>query len=101
MQPEDVTRWVYGEDSTDLVTWEERFASGFEASMDRGRMDNGFQIVNLWALVLMRSTLYRPKDRVRILDLIGVGLIAAEASRRQLSVPLGERLQRLLDDPNG
>jgi hypothetical protein len=44
--------------------------------------------------------LHRLKDRVHILDLIGAGLIDATWPAR-FPGPLGERLQRLLDDPNG
>jgi hypothetical protein len=59
-----------------------------------------FQVVNLEALVLMKLTSYRLKDRVHILDMIGVGLLDATWPAR-LPAPLGDRLQRLLDDPNG
>jgi hypothetical protein len=59
-----------------------------------------FQVVNLEALLLMKLTSYRLKDRVHILDLIGVGLIDATWPAR-LPAPLGARLQQLLDDPNG
>ncbi len=48
----------------------------------------------------MELTSYRLKDRVLILDLIGVGLIDATWPAR-LPAPLGDRLQQLLDDPNG
>jgi hypothetical protein len=59
-----------------------------------------FQVVSLEALVLMKLTSYRLKDRVHILDMIGVGLLDSTWPAR-LPVPLGDRLQRLLDDPNG
>jgi hypothetical protein len=59
-----------------------------------------FQVVNLEALVLMKLTSFRLKDRVHILDMIGVGLIDASWPAR-LPTPLGARLQQLLDDPNG
>jgi hypothetical protein len=59
-----------------------------------------FQVINLEALLLMKLTSYRLKDRVHILDTIGVGLIDATSPSR-LPAPLGDRLQRLLDDPNG
>src|SRR4051812_46002617 len=36
-----------------------------------------FQVVNLEALLIMKLTSYRLKDRVHILDLIGVGLVDA------------------------
>ena len=59
-----------------------------------------FQVVNLEALLLMKLTSYRLKDRVHILDMIGVGLIDATWPARFPPL-LGDRLQRLLDDPNG
>jgi hypothetical protein len=59
-----------------------------------------FQVVNLEALLLMKLTSYRLKDKVHILDMIGVGLIDATWPAR-LPAALGDRLQRLLDDPNG
>ena len=59
-----------------------------------------FQVANLEALLLMKLTSYRLRDRVHILDMIGVGLIDATWPTR-FPPPLGDRLQRLLDDPNG
>ena len=58
------------------------------------------QVVNLEAAVRMKLIAYRLKDRVHILDMIGVGLIDATWPAR-FPAPLGERLQQLLDDPNG
>jgi hypothetical protein len=58
-----------------------------------------FQVTTLEALVRMKLVAHRLKDRVH-LDLIGVGLIDATWPAR-LPPPLGERLQQLLDDPNG
>jgi hypothetical protein len=58
-----------------------------------------FQVVSLEALLLMKLTSYRLKDRVHILDMIGVGLLDATWPAR-FPAPLGDRLQRLLDDPN-
>ena len=40
------------------------------------------------------------KDRTHLRDLIGVALIDVTWPAR-FSPPLGERLQQLLDDPNG
>jgi hypothetical protein len=48
----------------------------------------------------MKLTSYRLKDRVHILDMIGVGLIDATWPAR-FPPALGARLQQLLDDPNG
>jgi len=59
-----------------------------------------FQVVNLEALMKMKLIAYRRKDQVHILDLIGVGLIDATWPAR-FPPPLGDRLQQLLDDPDG
>lgn len=59
-----------------------------------------FQVASLEALVRMKLTAYRRKDQVHLLDLIGVGLIDSTWPAR-LPPPLGDRLQQLLDDPNG
>ena len=59
-----------------------------------------FQVVKLEALVRTKLIAYRLKDRVHILDLIGVGLIDATWPAR-FPASLGDRLQQLLDNPNG
>lgn len=59
-----------------------------------------FQVTSLEALVHMKLLSWRRKDQVHLLDMIGVGLIDATWPAR-LPVPLGARLQQLLDDPNG
>jgi hypothetical protein len=59
-----------------------------------------FQVATLEALVRMKLIANRRKDQVHLLDLIGVGLLDATWPGR-LPPPLGERLQQLLDDPNG
>ncbi len=59
-----------------------------------------FQVATLEALVRMKLTAWRDKDRTHLRDLIGVGLVDATWPAR-LPPPLGGRLQQLLDDPNG
>ena len=59
-----------------------------------------FHVVALEALVRMKLIAWRDKDRTHLRDLIGVGLLDATWPTR-FPAPLGERLQRLLDDPNG
>jgi len=59
-----------------------------------------FSVVDLEALVRMKLTSYRDKDRMHLRDLIGVGLIDASWLER-LPETLRGRLQRLLDDPDG
>lgn len=59
-----------------------------------------FQVASLEALVRMKLIAWRRKDQVHLLDLIGVGLLDASWPAR-FPRPLGDRLQQLLDDPNG
>jgi hypothetical protein len=59
-----------------------------------------FQVVSLAALVGMKLVSWRLKDRVHLLDLIQIGLIDSSWPAR-LPSPLKERLQQLLDNPNG
>ena len=59
-----------------------------------------FQVVSLDSIVRMKLIAWRLKDRVHLLDLIGVGQIDATWPAR-FPAPLGARLQELLDNPNG
>jgi hypothetical protein len=59
-----------------------------------------FQVATLHALVQMKLLSWRDKDRTHLRDMIGVGLIDASWPGRFAS-PLAERLQQLIDDPNG
>jgi hypothetical protein len=59
-----------------------------------------FQVLTLEALVGMKLNAYRLKDRVHLLDLINVGQIDATWPAR-FAAPLNERLQALLDNPDG
>lgn len=59
-----------------------------------------YRVLGLEALVKMKLTSYRRKDQVHVLDLIGVGLIDASWPAKFDPV-LGERLQQLLDTPDG
>lgn len=58
-----------------------------------------FQVVSLPALVRMKLTSYRLKDRVHLLDLLEVGLIDASWAGR-LPPELSARLQTLIDNPD-
>src|SRR5262245_52963784 len=58
------------------------------------------RVLNLEALVRMKLTSVRDKDRTHLRDLIGVGLIDASWVARFPS-NLGARLQQLLDSPEG
>jgi len=68
--------------------------------LDESERAAEFQVATLPALVRMKLIANRRKDQVHLLDLIGVGLIDATWPAR-FPPPLGERLQQLLDDPNG
>lgn len=59
-----------------------------------------FRVANLEALVRMKLTSYRDKDRTHLRDLIDVGLVDGTWPAR-LEPALAERLQRLLDTPDG
>lgn len=59
-----------------------------------------FRVLNLAPLVRMKLTSFRLKDRVHLLDLIGVGLVD-ETWPAQLPADLARRLQELLDTPDG
>jgi Uncharacterised nucleotidyltransferase len=59
-----------------------------------------FQVANLEALVRMKLIAFRLKDRVHLLDMIGVGLLDTSWAAR-LPTSLGARLQQLFDNPNG
>jgi len=59
-----------------------------------------FRLVTLEALVQMKLTSFRDKDRVHLRDLIGAGLVD-ESWLQKVAVPLRSRLQELLDSPEG
>ncbi|MFO1066203.1 MAG: nucleotidyltransferase family protein [Pirellulales bacterium] len=59
-----------------------------------------FEIVELEALVRMKLTSYRDKDRTHLRDMIAIGLIDTTWPSRY-PASLADRLQQLLDDPEG
>jgi hypothetical protein len=59
-----------------------------------------FRILSLQALVQIKLTAFRDKDKVHLRDLIEVGLIDESWVKRFPAV-LGERLRTILDNPNG
>jgi len=68
--------------------------------VEQSERASDFQVVNLEALLKMKLIAFRRKDQVHILDLVGVGLIDNTWPARFPPI-LGERLQQLLDDPDG
>ncbi len=71
-----------------------------EISESEAAPDAKFQHISLEALVRMKLTSFRDKDRVHLRDLAGVGLIDATWPAR-FPPQLAERLQLILDTPEG
>ncbi len=59
-----------------------------------------FRLLSLEALVRMKLTSFRDKDRMHIRDLIDVGLVDTNCLQR-LQTELAERLKQILDTPEG
>ncbi len=59
-----------------------------------------FRLIALEPLVRMKLNSYRDKDRMHLRDFLDVGLIDATWIER-LPTELSERLQPILDDPQG
>jgi hypothetical protein len=59
-----------------------------------------YRVLSLAALVRIKLTAFRDKDRTHLRDLIDVGLLDA-AWLGKLEPPLAERLKQLLDTPGG
>ena len=59
-----------------------------------------FRLLTLDALVRMKLTSFRDKDRTHLRDMIDVGLIDANWPTRFVS-ELADRLKQILDTPNG
>jgi hypothetical protein len=59
-----------------------------------------FRLISLEALVRMKLTSFRDKDRVHLRDLIDVGLVDASWLEK-VPATLRSRLQELLDNPEG
>lgn len=68
--------------------------------LDRSEPAPDFQVMTLAALVEMKLMAWRDKDRTHLRDLLDVGLIDATWPARY-PAPLNDRLQQLLDDPQG
>ncbi len=69
-------------------------------SIDQAVDIEGRSIVKLTALVEMKLNSFRDKDRTHLRDMIQIGLIDSTWSER-FEKNLGDRLQELLDDPEG
>lgn len=73
-----------------------------EATPDLNETDqgDGFDLIPLADLVRMKLISFRDKDRMHLRDLIAVGLVD-EGWPNRFPVELGQRLQMILDDPEG
>jgi ethanolamine ammonia-lyase small subunit len=60
-----------------------------------------FRLLSLAALVQMKLTSFRDKDRVHLRDLMGVGLVDESWLEQPMPAALRARLQALLDNPEG
>lgn len=67
---------------------------------DTVRLGEGLRVVPLEALVRMKLTSFRDRDRTHLRDLIGVGLIG-ERDLADLPDLLAARLRELLENPEG
>jgi hypothetical protein len=68
--------------------------------VDEMKMTATGRVLSLEALLRMKLTSFRLKDRVHVLDFIEVGLVDASWCAR-LPADLAKRLQELLDNPDG
>lgn len=59
-----------------------------------------FRLLDLDALLTMKLTSYRDKDRVHLRDMMEIGMLD-ESWLERVPVSLRDRLQALLDDPEG
>jgi hypothetical protein len=66
---------------------------------DSEQADN-FRVLSLEALVRIKLTAFRDKDRTHLRDMLDVGLID-QSWTEKVPPELAERLQSLIDDPNG
>jgi hypothetical protein len=81
---------------------EKVYPTDLTASPDvtESRSAEGYRIVALEALVAMKLTAFRDKDRTHLRDLLDVGLVDPSWVGR-LPAQLGARLQQLIDTPGG
>jgi hypothetical protein len=85
-----------------VLTGEMIRINDFEANPDLSSITRAgdFQTLSFESLVRMKLNSFRRKDQVHILDMISVGLVD-DSWPAKFPAPLRERLQSLLDDPDG
>lgn len=69
-------------------------------TMNEVEEDEAFRVVSLEALVRMKLTSFRDRDKTHLRDMIDLGLIGPAWPAR-FTGELASRLQSLLDDPDG
>ena len=90
-------------DAVHIIFADERVRPDYQLpspSVEESEVSADFRLVSLDALVRMKLTSFRDKDRVHVRDLIGVGLVDDSWIPR-VSPSLRHRLQAMLDDPEG
>ena len=69
-------------------------------TLEESEDDESFRVVTLEALVRMKLTSYRDKDRTHLRDMIDIELIDGSWPLKY-PAELAQRLQAILDDPDG
>ncbi|HTV63457.1 MAG TPA: hypothetical protein VMH30_12900 [Verrucomicrobiae bacterium] len=90
-------------DAVHIVFAAEKVHEDYVASVpdvSESESTESFRLLSLDALVRMKLTSFRDKDRVHIRDLIDVGLVDASWLEK-IPMPLRPRLRQLLDTPEG
>jgi hypothetical protein len=86
------------------ILWagEKAVPDAIEATPELGPTErgDGFELIPLEDLVRMKLISFRDKDRMHLRDLASVGLLDEQWPARYPPL-LGERLQAVLDDPEG
>lgn len=91
-------------DAVHVVFAAEKVRPGYEFpapdATDAERFPDGMRVLSLDALVRMKLTSFRWRDRVHLLDMIGVGLIGWR-DMEELPPLLADRLRECLSNPDG
>ena len=91
-------------DAVHIVFAAEKVRADYAASapdVSESEETETFRLLSLDALVQMKLTSFRDKDRVHLRDLIDVGLVDESWLKQPMPAALRARLQELLDNPEG
>ena len=86
-----------------IISGEKVNPESLELSPDVEDIDashSDFRLIDLEALLTMKLTSYRDKDRVHLRDMMEIGMLD-ESWLERVPASLRDRLQALLDDPEG